>query len=249
MKHSNVDTLEAYSRAFRDLINSKVLSDRSSIRTVLRLNSDKDWSFICAAMDLVGDTCSAVANFLRYGIDGPTKYNDTGEKYLRLYGILSATYIQQEAVLKLHKLTNTPEVNDATKKIVTLQIREIRHKLGAHSTDYLNRANGQTECYVPVQATLNGLSCDYLNNETLEWGSVDLRKCLEEHLVLLAGLMDKIYEKTIKTLYKEHKKKLTAHLDRLHDLRIMKDGGVVLASDGCKIIVTASSKNPRGSIQ
>jgi hypothetical protein len=45
-------------------------------------------------MDIVGDASLAMYNFAEFSLDGPTKYEDTGERYLRLYGLLSAVYIQ-----------------------------------------------------------------------------------------------------------------------------------------------------------
>ena len=68
----------------------------------LRLNAPSDWEFICVAMDVVGDAALALGSFLRFSLDGPTRYEDVGEKYLRLYGLLSATYVQQEAIIKLY---------------------------------------------------------------------------------------------------------------------------------------------------
>jgi hypothetical protein len=44
-----------------------------------------------------------IENFLRFGIDGPTKYGDMGEKYIKLYGALNATYLQQQAAISLFK--------------------------------------------------------------------------------------------------------------------------------------------------
>jgi hypothetical protein len=199
----------------------KVWSRPKSVRELLRLNKDDDWNFICAAMDIVGDACAAVSHFLKFGLDGPTKYDNVGEKYLRLYGMLNATYIQQEAVLKLYKLTNAPNLKEAKRTVEILQIREVRHKLGAHSTDYLNSTTGQVESYVPVRATLSGFTCEYFNNETFSSKRVDLRECLNEHLEVLINLMDKVYEKTIKTLYRGEKEKLADLTEKLKDLRII----------------------------
>ncbi len=225
---SSVEVLDAYGRAFRDLINAKVWSRDKSIRELLRLNKDDDWNFICAAMDIVGDACAAVSNFRRFGLDGPTKYNDVGEKYLRLYGVLNATYIQQEAVLKLYKLGQVPNLKGAREKIQSLGIREVRHKLGAHSTTYLSGRNGRVESWVPVQVSLSGFNCEYFNNETLRSERADLRECINQHFEILIALMDKVYEKTVKTLYKAEKKTFEEYMQKLKDLRIQRDGGLVI---------------------
>lgn len=131
-----LDLVESYGSTFRDLINEKVQPTKLSIREVLKLSKDEDWAFLCTAMDIIGDACLAIDNFLRFGLGGPTKYNEDGERYLRLYGILSATYIQQEAVLKLYQLVNVPPTLKEGKDMIdALEIRLLRHKLCSHSTN------------------------------------------------------------------------------------------------------------------
>jgi hypothetical protein len=244
MRYSTNEILDTYSQAFRDLINVKVWSRDKSVREHLRLNKDDDWNFICTAMDITGDAGAAIENFLQFGLDGPTRYDEIGEKYLRLYGVLNATYIQQAAVLKLYKLTNAPELKEAKNQIESLQIRETRHKLGAHSIDYMDNTTKRIESYSPVRATLSGFICEYFNNETLSSKRVDLRRCLHEHLKVLIDLMDKIYEKTVNTLYRGENEKREEFLEKLKDLRIIKDGGLVATStEGGKIVIqTRASK-------
>lgn len=228
-RHSTVDLLDKYVNAFRELINTKVWSRRDkSIRELLRLNKDNDWNFICASMDIVSDASTAIENFLKYGLGGPTKFNDKGEEYLRLYGILNATYLQQGAILKLYKLANVSNPKDALARIERLRIREIRNKLSAHSTDYKNSTTGEIESFVPIEVNLSGFGCVYFNNETLKSEHVDFRECLSEHFEVLIALMDKVYEKMVSTLYKAEKKKFENFMEKLKDLRILKNGGHVI---------------------
>lgn len=239
---SLVDLLNSYVDAYRELVNAKTWNSQESIRNSLRLNKDEDWSFICTAMDIVGDACLAIENFLRFGMDGPTRYKDTGEKYLRLYGVLNATYIQQQAIHNLYKLNNVLNPNKVKQQIENLKIREVRHKLGAHSNDYLNRDNNKLESYVLTRFTLSGYKCEFLNNETSIHDSVDLKTHIEEHLYLMIELLDKTYEKAINTFYRGNGKERDSFQEKLKDLRIEKEGGMVIrVPDGPKIIVTFTS--------
>ena len=77
---SLVDLLHSYVDAYRELVNAKTWNSQESITNSLRLNKDEDWAFICTAMDIVGDACLAIENFLRFGLEGPTRHEDTGEK-------------------------------------------------------------------------------------------------------------------------------------------------------------------------
>lgn len=247
MKTAPVKILEKYCDAFRDLVNTTNMSSDKSIKTLLKLNKEEDWGFICTAMDTIGDSCSAIKSFLRFGLDGPTRYNDFGERYLRLYGVLNATYIQQEGIYNLYKLTNVQNSGEVYDRIKDLKVRDARHKLGAHSNDYLNRKSGKQESFVPIQVELSGFICQCINNSTNEIEEFDLLECLNEHLQLMIELLDKTYEKTINTLYKTKGRTRDEFIERLSDLRFIRSGGTIrIGSDGTKLrmnvpIVVASN--------
>ena len=239
---SLVDLLHSYVDAYRELVNSKTWPPQASLKKTLRLTKEEDWEFICTAMDIVSDACLAIESFLRFGLDGPTRYDDTGEKYLRLYGVLNATYIQQQAIHNLFKLNNVPNPKKAKEKIGSLRIREVRHKLGAHSNDYFNLAKNKTESYVLTRFTLGRFNCDFLNNENLEQERVDLKSDIEEHLKLMIELLDETYEKAITIFYRDAGKRKNGFLEKLKDLRIERDGGMVqVMPDGQKIIITMTN--------
>ncbi len=174
----------------------------------------------------------AIQNFLRFGLDGPARYEDIGERYLRLYGLLNAAYIQQDAVLKLYRLMSVPDPKNVKRWIDSLQIRDLRHKVGAHGVAYVNKDIRTLESFVPVRARLEQFQCEYMNNETLAFQRVDLKQCVEEHSKLMVELLATIYEKATKTAYKGNQKKLEKHKEKLHDLGIIRDGGIIIESPG-----------------
>lgn len=236
---------QSYADGYKNLVNERNLSTSETIKSALRLNKDEDWSFICASMDIVGDASLAIDNFHHYGLDGPTKYQDDGEKYLRLYGLLSATYMQQQTIKLLYKLNQLNKQDELKNRIDKLTIREVRHKLGAHSCDYENKTNGKIEAFVPIRLTLSGLNCAYFNYETYDWVDVDLKSCLEDHLELMIDSMDKIYEKSIKTFFRGNQKKVKEFSQELEYLRIEKNGGLVIESvDGTKIVIKTGPAPP-----
>jgi len=240
--HAKLNLVESYGIAFRDLINAKVQPTKLTIREVLKLTKDEDWAFLCSAMDIIGDACLAIDNFLKFGLDGPTKYDEAGERYLRLYGILSATYIQQEAVLKLYQLVNVPPtLKEGKDMLESLEIRHLRHKLSSHSTNYQDKTTGFIETYVPIRIDLRGFNCSYMNNEEIKIYSVDLQKSIDEHLETLIEMQDKILEKAITTFYNGQKtsKGYKEFSEKLEDLRIIRKGGLVTRMpDGSKMIMT-----------
>jgi len=242
---SSLDVLDSYADAFRDLVNAKVWSKGKSIRELLCLNEERDWNFLCTSMDVVGDASTAIRNFLQFGLDGPTRYQDVGERYLRLYGVLSATYIQQQAALKLYKLMNVPNPRSVRAKLDALEIRDLRHKLASHSTDYLTGQGQAVATYVPIRIGVGGFHCLYTNNETTRHESVDLEKATEQHCRLIIAVLESVYEKAVRTLFKGHQKRLAEFNEKLTDLRTERDGGLVLrmGQDRKLVIHTMTQEN------
>ena len=107
-----------------------------------------------------------------------------------------------KAVLTIHALMNLPNPKGLKRSFNKLLLRELRHKLSSHSTDYLNDMTGEIETYVPIQIGVTGFTCTFINNEGFSPSVVDLRQALEGHLKAMIAALDAIYEKTIKTLYK-----------------------------------------------
>ena len=57
-----------------------------------------EWNAICAAMDILDDTCLAIENYESHGSG-----NSDAEKYLRLYGLLQGVFLQQDSIRHLYE--------------------------------------------------------------------------------------------------------------------------------------------------
>lgn len=243
---TKVELVEKYCNAFRELINAKIWPSKVTIRKVLRLNKEEDWAFLCVSMDIIEDACTAIDSFLKFGLNGPTRYDDIGEKYLRLYGILSATYVQQEALLKLYQIMSVPHVKKGKELIGKLLTRSLRHKLCSHGTNYYDKESDSVQAYIPIRIDLDNFNCTYAKNGRGNHESVDLKGAVIEHLNMMIELLDKIMEKAIRTFFKgqELSKNCIGFSEKLKDLRIFKKGDTVLQLPGySNIIITMGSKN------
>jgi len=221
-----------YADAFRELINARVWAKQESPAKLLRLNSNNDWSFICVAMDIVGDSVLALDHFARFSLDGPTKYDDTGERYLRLYGILSAAYIQQQAVLKLYALMGCQAPTKVKRSFDALQIRVLRHKLASHGLDYLEPDGAPTKAYVPIRIDLSGHSCAVTENRGDASETVRLDNAIVEHCDAVIGVLDRTYEKSVRTLFRGQSTRITAFNEKLDELRQVRDGAILIKIPG-----------------
>jgi hypothetical protein len=229
---------------FRNIVNDRLgkgpredesFSDYA--KCSLKLNDGKDWNFICSGMDLIGDTSLSLDHFLRFGIEGVSRYNEVGEMYLRLYGALNSTYIQQEAVFTICKLCQVPEQSDFRNRLEKLEIRDIRHKLGAHSIDYIDKQNEGVLSFVPVRLNMGGLHLDYINNNDLSQKSVYFLSGINEHLDLMTDIIYATLEKIKKTLYKPNPDKISEIDKGLEALRVQRVGGHVFDNDDGRRVI------------
>ncbi|MGC2236664.1 MAG: hypothetical protein WA584_10915 [Pyrinomonadaceae bacterium] len=111
-------TVSELEQEIRDLINSP--------RKRTNLLKDKaDWSKLCSSLDVIGDTEQAFDSYIN--IQEP---NSFGEKYLILYGVLQALFIQQDAITHLSEALGLTYTVDP----LLTQIREIRNDSSGHPT-------------------------------------------------------------------------------------------------------------------
>lgn len=225
--NSPLAILTAYADAFRELVNARVWGKDESPVKALRLNSSEDWDFLCVAMDVIGDAALAIDHFLRFSLDGPTRYVDIGERYLRLYGVLSATYVQQEAVVKLYFLMNCPNPKDIQSVINNLEIRTFRHQLASHSVDFRQSKGAQLRSFVPVRVSLSGFACTISEGRGNSERTVKLDDALNEHCRTMISILDRIYEKSIRTLFRNHRRRTHEFNKKLADLRFIRDGNML----------------------
>lgn len=111
-------TISELEGEIRDLINNP------RKRTIL-LKDKADWSKLCSSLDVIGDTEQAFDSYLT--VQEP---NSFGEKYLILYGVLQALFIQQDAVTHLSEAL---ELTYSVDPLLT-EIRELRNDSSGHPT-------------------------------------------------------------------------------------------------------------------
>ena len=202
-----------------------------------KLNNKNDWNEIIASEDILEDSNEALKSFLKFGLSGPTKYDDLGEKYLRLYGMLNAVYQQQQAILHIFKLFNCPNPKVVKQEFDNLLITQTRHKLGAHSINYISQSNKETEMFVPVRVQFEDYKLTYFNHKNNESNDIDLKLTLEEHSKLICKTYFSIANKVIKTVYKGNIVKQGQVLSSFNELEMVMNGAwLVKGQDGNTII-------------
>jgi hypothetical protein len=140
------ELLDSYIRAFWKLISSKIADKGEDVQKILHINSSDEFDFLIASRNIIEDASLAILHFQRFGLGGATKYDDLGERYLRLYGLLSATYMQQEAILKILKIMNVPDPRTSrTTAEDVLAVQEI-HPAMVHRPKSADPVSGTEPC-------------------------------------------------------------------------------------------------------
>ena len=244
---SKLELIRNYNNSVWKIINSQVQrtgSDKSSepeiiqIQRRLKLSKPKDWAFICTALETISDTSYAIENFVEFKIDGPTKYDNYGENFLRLYGFLNAVYIQQNVIYSLSKNFHAHKGEQLKNNFDALEITEIRHKIASHNAVYLGK-DGNKDTFITGELLSDTHDLFFGSNLNTNTKTVNLLELLNKHIEVALDAIDQIFEKLIDLLYKNNPDKKKEFCEDLRILRIEKDGGHVIrvTPDGPEHIV------------
>ena len=162
------------------------------------LKNHKLWNQLCSSLDVIEDSDLAIDAYLNREFS-----KDDGEKYLRLYGVLQALFLQQDAVINLCESLGLP--NDLITNPKLKEIRAIRNDSIGHPT---KRGNYKSYHYISrVTITKSGfrLISDYENSKTI-FRDILVIDLIKEQRKYLSKILKKII-KVLKAEEKAHKEK------------------------------------------
>ena len=109
----------------------------AKVKKRLKLHNEYDTIRMRCCIDLIEDTENAILHICEYGLEKFNyKSNNLGEKYLKLYGILNAVYLQMSCIIELYEILNVPNKYDVTTHFKALQIFELRNVAGSHTVNF-----------------------------------------------------------------------------------------------------------------
>ena len=166
-----------YTREIRDFINKP-------IKQFNLLKNHKLWNQLCSSLDVIGDSDLAISAYINseFGIDG-------GEKYLRLYGVLQALFLQQDAVTNLYESLGLP--NNLTSYPKLKEIRDIRNDSIGHPTKRGNYKSYHFISRASITKTGFQLISDYGNNKTT-FKDISVIDLIEEQRKYLSEILKKV---------------------------------------------------------
>lgn len=178
-----------YTQEIRDFINKPK-------KQFNLLKNHKFWNQLCSSLDVIEDSDLAIAAYIN------SKFGtDDGEKYLRLYGVLQALFLQQDAVTNLCEFLGLQ--NNLTSHPKLKEIRDIRNDSIGHPT---KRGNYKSYHFISrVTITKSGfqLISDYENNKTT-FRDILVIDLIKEQRKYLSEILKKVIN-ALKTEQKAHK--------------------------------------------
>jgi hypothetical protein len=178
-----------YTQGIRDFINEP----RKQFNL---LKNHKFWNQLCSSLDVIEDSDLAIAAYINSEFG-----TDDGEKYLRLYGVLQALFLQQDAVTNLCESLGLQ--NNLTSHPKLKEIRDVRNDSIGH---LIKRGNYKSYHFISrATITKSGfqLISDYGNNKTT-FKDISVVDRIEEQREYLSEILKKVIN-VLKAEAKAHK--------------------------------------------
>jgi hypothetical protein len=196
-------SIEQQISQIRDLINEPR-------KQHLLLRNHQLWNQLCSSLDVVQDTDVAMEAYLQNVFP-----EDTGEKYIRVYGILQVLVVQQDAVKHLITSLKLPSSMYVSLEAIK-HIREIRIRSIGHPTEKRTK-EGQSYHFIS-RATMHKegfqlMSC--LPHKENEFEDINISMLINKQRHTINGMLNEVINE-LKKQEQEHKEKFKG--DSLTDI-------------------------------
>ena len=188
-----MEDIEKIAHKIRNLINEPRKQN-------LLLKNVEFWNQLCSSLDVTEDTETALESYLEK--DFP---QDDGKKYLVVYGVLQALYVQQDAVENLVESLNLPKSHLSSLNMIK-DIREIRNKSIGHPTKKEKRQKPKSYHFISrITMSKEGfqLVSDFPDKRT-EFTDVNTIELIKRQKEAIKEVLKKVYD-DLKKEELEHK--------------------------------------------
>lgn len=181
----------------RDLINERPKKQHL-------MENLSNWHKLTSALNSIGDSTMAVRHYCE------SFFPDRNDgKYLYVYGLLQALFLQQDATNTLSIVLQEKRIHWETEFPHAYKVRELRNDIG-HPTQRKN----DTEFVFLTQATLSKWRLSFIkgkaNNEDSDFFDVDVKKAISDNSTAINSILSRIYE----NLKIEYRNYLETHYER-----------------------------------
>lgn len=201
----------------RDRINNPIKQSRL-------IEEKENWNRLCSSLDVIEDTQSAIEYYKKTNFP-----RENGGKYLYIYGLLQAFFIQQDAVSNLHKVLYDQKISYKRDYKNLYDIRELRNDIIGHPTD---RNRGESFHFIS-QISLKKNSFQIMSvykDDIDEFRSVNIKEIIETQIkninIILEIIIHKLDEeiKNFKDKYimqkleRHFKKNISYNFEKMYEM-------------------------------
>jgi hypothetical protein len=201
----NWDKLESQQKMFVD-----------KMKDLFKFENSESWSFLTSSLNTLGDSHFAIVSFLNSNIENGKRFN-TGERYLRLYGVLSSVYIHFRAISTLADLIKT-KTTELEQEFKSLDISFLRNAISAHPVNF--ELNGDKTNFKIARYSLNDSgSLDVISKQN-EFKNYDLHKSLNVYIEFSERTLENIIKKMIQNRYGSSVLKIEELMNKLEKIKV-----------------------------
>jgi hypothetical protein len=198
---------------FRTILGNVAESELNSdndfilfVKEYFGFETDFGWNILMNAIYVFEDTELAKQDFEKFGIKGPSRHKNTGENYLRLYGILNAIYQQSLATINLMEIFKINEKNTLKKELKKTQCVELRNKIASHPSNYLSTKNEKKfDVYEISRHNLENGEISLLKNQDY-FENYDLNQLIKDFDIKIQYILSLILSKFLKKKFQNQGK-------------------------------------------
>ncbi|TKJ32539.1 hypothetical protein CEE39_05300 [bacterium (candidate division B38) B3_B38] len=153
-------------------------------------NSPDEWNRYCVSIDTLGDTVEALIHFESKGLG-----NNDEEKYIKLYGVLQAVFLQQDSIISLYEIFVDKFENISLNIDDWKEIRELRNLTVGHPIE-MKRAGATKRCFINRQSITSQCFQLMIWNKSKnkdEFEDIDFEKLYSNYKKEATAILEQIY--------------------------------------------------------
>lgn len=199
---------------------------RNDVKKFYGFEKEFGWNIILNSYYIIEDTELAKKSFKQFNLQGPSRHQDIGERYLRLYGFLNSVYQQKLAIDNLMEVFKLPKQKDFSKKLSKNELLILRNKIGAHPSNYKDVKEDSEHKFDVYEISRPDLQMDrlkLLRNQN-HFEEYNFTKAIEDFDKLIEEILSELTGKIIKKLFNNHGK-IYSDYQKINEL---KDGAIII---------------------
>lgn len=155
------------------------------------------WNQLCSSLDVIGD-CDLAIN----AYENNEFNKGDGDKYLKVYGLLQAIFIQQDAVKNLWEALEIESIFELGDELT--KIRNIRNNSIGHPTKRGNGTNKSYHFISRITIEKSGFKLMSCSNNRTDFNDINILEIIEKQKNLLSDKLNIILE-SLKKEEESHK--------------------------------------------